>query len=78
MSDVSGKKQPPSAVSGLTVAFEILIEELIESGAVDKARLIGKLKGAYNQLTAEHHVDSPAAHILHTAARWTERGVKKR
>lgn len=64
----------PSAVSGLTFAFELLVQELSKTGAIDRARYLAELKNAYN------HSDgvSEAAQLLHTIVRQLEHGVKKR
>jgi len=67
----------PSAVSGLTFAFELLVEELAKSGAIDRDRFLSELKNAYNSMPADQ-VNSDAAHYLHTIARHLEHGTKKK
>ena len=65
------------AISGLTFAFALLVEELSKSGSIDRARYLSELKNAYNSLSGEH-VDSDAAKFLHTIVRQFEHGVKKK
>lgn len=66
-----------SRVTGLLLAFELLVERLSQSGAVDRAEYVQDLKTAYNSLS-DRHAESDGAQLLHDLARHLEHGIKKK
>jgi hypothetical protein len=59
------------------LAIEVLAEQLIKRGSLDRADYISELKNAYNSLQQDA-ADERGGQVLHTLIRHLERGPVRR
>jgi hypothetical protein len=65
------------ATPGIMLAIEVLAEQLIKQGSLDRAGYISELKNAYNSLQQDT-ADERGGQTLHTLIRHLERGPVER
>ena len=61
---------------GMMLAIEVLVEQLVKQGAIDRAAYVSELKTAYNSLR-EDQADERGGQTLHTLIRHLEFGPVK-
>ncbi len=66
-----------SAAQGIMVAIEVLSEQLIKSGAIDRDSYISELKFAYNTIS-QSQSEEYGGQLLHTLIRHIEKGPVRR